>query len=243
MYIDFSVLFHQSSKDLVDKGRAYIPKDSDAWPIEWKQIYYKTYPRLSKISLSREPIHADYEDVLKRRHSNRDFTSRSLSKKELSQLLLYSCGLLDTEQNNSRVNPSGGARFPIEVYPIVFSGNNEVPAGVYHYDVKNHSLDVLWSRKFSPEDISKLFVYDFVHTASCALILTGVFSRDQMKYGERGYRYILLDAGHISENVYLTGTALGLKVCALGGSLDENIEQLLDIDGVTESLVHTIIIG
>ena len=76
-----------------------------------------------------------------------------------------------------------------------------------------------------------------------AIIMTAVFDRSQMKYGERGYRYMLIEAGHVGQNFCLTAEALGLKCSALGGTHDEPIERLLDIDGVTESVMYALAIG
>ena len=75
------------------------------------------------------------------------------------------------------------------------------------------------------------------------LAITGVFDRTQVKYGERGYRYALLEAGHVGQNVYLATQALGLGCCGLAGTRDLAIEELLGIDGVTESLLYTLVIG
>ncbi len=88
---------------------------------------------------------------------------------------------------------------------------------MYHYDVKEHALDVLWQRSFTKADIANLFVYDWIGEASCALLMTAVFWRNQVKYGQRGYRYVLLEAGHIGENGYLTAEALGGGGCGMGG--------------------------
>ncbi len=245
MYIDFSSLFHQSSKDLRDKGRVNIPLDPSTWPPEWTTIYYKSYPRSPKIKLSpRAPLSGDYSEILRKRHSTRSFKQQPVDKEKLSQLLLYSCGMAERGRDYpARAYPSGGARFPIEIYPVVFSGNKDIPSGVYHYNVKEHELDVLWQRPFTKAQIADLFTYEWIQNASFALIMTGVFWRNQIKYGERGYRYVLLEAGHISENVYLTATALDIGCCAMGGMKDNNIERLLDIDGITESVVHSLILG
>ena len=245
MYIDFSSLFHRSSKDLTDRGRARIPKNPELWPEEWKTVWYKSYPSVPKIPLSRKKPKADLFNLVEKRNSRRDFSSEPIDKDALSTLLLYSCGIVKkaTDANVARAHPSGGGIFPLEIYPIVFVGTGQIPAGLYHYNVKEHALDALWQRPFSKTDIAELFAYDWVGDASCALVLTAVFRRDQMKYGERGYRYVLLDAGYIGENVYLTAEALGLKCCAMGGTLDENLEKLIDVDGVSESVVHSLILG
>ncbi len=142
-----------------------------------------------------------------------------------------------------RAQPSGGARFPIEVYPIVFRSGEDLKSGLYHYNVKAHKLDVLWDREFQDQELDQLFTYPWAKDAGLALIMTAVFWRTQNKYRERGYRFVLLEAGHIGQNVYLIAGALGLKCCALAGTRDENLEKLIDIDGVTESAVYALAIG
>jgi len=241
---DFSGIFHQSSKNLL-KGHPYIPEDSHEWPEEWCTTYYKTYPRMPQVPLSDERLSADFFELVSRRSSKRDFSKTPIDFTELSTLLKYSCGItgkLD-HGHNRRAQPSGGARFPIEVYPLLFRSNDKLASGLYHYNVKDHALDVLLERQFSDKDIHSFFTYPWVKDASAALILTAIFWRTQNKYGERGYRYILLEAGHIAQNVYLVAEALGLRCCALAGTRDEKIEELLDIDGITESLVYAVVLG
>ena len=240
---DFSNIFHQSSK-IRAKGHPSIPANYTQWPDEWKTTYYKLYPRLSKVELSDEPLSGDFFKLVYDRKSHRDFERKQVTKKELSLLLKYSCGETTKlgDGRFRRAQPSGGARFPIEVYPIVFRSSKDLRAGLYHYNVKDHQLDVLLDREFNDEDIDQLFTYPWVKNASIGIIMTSVFWRNQNKYGERGYRYILIEAGHIGQNMYLVSGALGLKCCALGGTRDENVERLLDIDGVKESVVYALAI-
>ncbi|OGJ54835.1 hypothetical protein A2880_02980 [Candidatus Peribacteria bacterium RIFCSPHIGHO2_01_FULL_49_38] len=74
-----------------------------------------------------------------------------------------------------------------------------------------------------------------------AVIITAVFSRTINKYGDRGYRNILIEAGHVGQNLYLVSESLGLKCTAIAGTKDEEIERFLDIDGVTESVVYALL--
>lgn len=248
MDIDFSKIFHRSSKEH-SKGHPPISANDENWPDEWKKTYYKAYPRLPKIRLDNKQPKADFFDLIKNRRSRRDFSRTPITKQELSLLLKYSCGNTEPMENgrSHRAQASGGARFPIEVYPIVFRSGDlsagGLKAGLYHYNVKNHALDVLWDREFSDEDIGQIFFYPWVKGAAIGIVMTAIFWRNQNKYGERGYRYILLEAGHIGQNIYLVCEALGLKCCALGATLDENLEKLIDIDGVTESVVYGLAIG
>ena len=242
--IDFSSLFHQSSKDHRQGGAVHIPKDQSEWPAAWRTVYYKTYPRLKRIVLPEVENTADFYDLIKKRKSQRNFDRAPVDLSKLSTILKNSCGVTHNwSAGQSRAQPSGGGRFPIEIYPIVLRGSAELPSGVYHYGVRDHALDVLWERGFSDEDVARLFTYEWARDASFFLVMTGVFYRNQMKYGERGYRYVLLEAGHIGQNVYLNAAALDVKCCALGGTFDVNLEKLMDIDGITESVVYALALG
>jgi len=244
MYIDFSGLFHQSSKDRSGKGSVRIPLDQTLWPPEWKVIEYKEYPRLPKAQLPHAAPAGGFFDTVTKRRSSRDFTGRPVVPAELSAVLKYSCGILRTEKNvEHRAQPSGGGRFPIELYPLVFYGNETIPSGVYHYAVKEHALDSLWQRPFEKKDIADMFTYPWAQDATCALVLSAVFERNQMKYGERGYRQILIEAGTIVENIYLACAELRMKCCAIDGVQEPAIEKLLDIDGYAESVLCTVLIG
>lgn len=239
---DFSLLFQQSSKDHF-KGHEPILKDSTSWPEEWKTTYYKSYPRLPSIALSEVPPKKDFFELARARSSQRKFSRAPITKRDLSLLLKYSCGTTGMLHGgrSRRAQPSGGARFPLEVYPLVFHGEDIKP-GVYHYNVKAHALDVLWERAFSSKDVERYFS-SWAQQASVGFVITAVFSRNQVKYGERGYRYILIEAGHVGQNLYLVSGALGLMCCAVGSTGDTALEDLIDVDGVAESLVYALVVG
>ena len=241
--INFSQLFHQYTK----RFHTAIPRDSSLWPDEWKTTYYKAYPRLPKIKLHHEEANFDLFQAIQKRSSKREMNGKPIDLAELSSLLKYSCGITRTiqEGDGRRAQPSGGARFPVETYCLISKPGKGLEPGLFHYDVKNHQLDTLWKREFTKEDLDQISTYEFVKDASLIIFLTAVFWRSQNKYGERGYRFILQESGHIGQNIYLISEALNLKCCALGGFRisDEQIEKLLDIDGVTESLVYTAVVG
>lgn len=242
---DYAQIFHQSSKNHL-KGHPPIGGDSNKWPKEWKTIYYKTYGRLPQIALPVASLSADLGATIRNRMSRRDFSGEPLSLAVLSAFLKYSCGTTSPSPDGKslrRAQASGGARYPIEVYPLVVRGGDGYKPGLYHYQVKTHALETLWEHDFTPEEMDRLFIHSWTKEASVILLMTAVFHRNQIKYGERGYRYILLEAGHIGQNMYLVATALGLACCALGGTQDDAVEKLLDIDGVRESIMYTVAIG
>jgi len=244
MDIDFSRVFHKSSKNRA-KGHPPIPENLNEWPENWKACSYKTYPRYPKIQLQDVKPRADFFELILKRSSNHQYSKQPISLCELSILLQYSCGVTHLANNGMlrRAQPSGGGLFPIEVYPLVVISGNDLLSGLYHYNVQNHQLDVLWNRTFDHKFIKGLFPADWMQNASLIFILTAVFERNQVKYGERGYRYTLLEAGHIGQNIYLNAEALNLQCCALGFTEDMKIESLLEIDGVTESVVYALVVG
>jgi SagB-type dehydrogenase family enzyme len=79
--------------------------------------------------------------------------------------------------------------------------------------------------------------------ASLIIFLTAIFERSIFKYKERGYRYILLEAGHVAQNLNLVANAFGLGCVNIGGYFDREIDDLLDLDGVTHSTIYMIAIG
>jgi len=241
--LNFSQLFHQATKKFARK----IPRDTSLWPDEWRTVFYKIYPRLEKIKLAHAEKKFDLFEAIKKRSSKRRNSGGKIELDELSTILKYSCGI--THQNEDgdgrRAQPSGGGRFPIETYGLILKPGELLKPGVFHYNVKNHELEMLWKKVFAETDLNQIATYEFVSGSSLLIFLTAIFWRNQNKYGDRGYRFILQESGHIGQNIYLVCEALGLKCCALGGFRisDEQIEKLLGIDGVVESLVYTLVIG
>ena len=242
--IDFSKLFHQSSKNIL-KGRRDTAKDFVP-PAEWLTTYYKTYSRYPRIRLPRlSEKSADFFDVLKNRRSQRDFSERGLTRSEISDILGYGCGLLQILLSDGRPRrsyPSAGGRYPVETYLMNMRSSDELSEGLYHYHVRRHDLELLRKKNFTAEERKNFFTDDFIKTAGAVLLFTAVFWRNQDKYGERGYRYILFEAGHIGQNIYLLSSALGLKCCVVG-THDKEVESALDIDGIGESFLYAIALG
>ena len=211
---------------------------------------YKRYAHLPAIDLPKEfaegPL--SLEQVIKKRKSHRIYTGDPLTLHEVSRLLYYSYGtthrsyLQDGTQLAFRASPSGGGLYPLEIYPVVLSAG-EIPPGVYHYYVKAHQLECLQTGDFRERLHTCCLDQEFLETVSTVFVITGVFHRHRFKYGERGYRFTLLDAGHLAEHFYLVGTSLGLGACGIGGFVDEEINALVDVDGVTEAALYLVGIG
>lgn len=208
--------------------------------------HFKEYPRLQKIALSvpSESLLACLGTCLEMRQSPLQFRKRDLSSSTVSDLLQFSCGQQRNEFRNApfaRVYPSAGAKYPIEIYPILLK-STDIPVGIYHYSVKNHYLDVLLADD-ARNQLVEATSDKRLNQAVCVVVLTGVFGRTVGKYGERGFRYMLLECGHIAQNFALVSAALKIGCLVIGGFIDAKICELLDIDNETECPLYLLAFG
>lgn len=233
-------IYHQKSK-IFSLSKDNL--DPAKWPKVWKTVSYKGYGRLDEIKLPppQTSPKTSLTTVLAKRISGRKFSTDPMNLPDISTLLYFSAGInkVDPKNVNKRFYPSAGARYPLEVY--ILSLNSELPKGLYHYYLKNHSLEKLLA--FDEFDTGKYFNQDWIKTAPLIILVTAVFKRNTVKYGERGYRHILIEAGHLGQNIYLTSAAIDLSCCAIGGYKDTQLEKLLDIDGINESVIYVLAVG
>lgn len=188
---------------------------------------YKTYPDARRVDLpdpawkEGPPIGA----VIERRRSVRRYADRSLSKLELSRLLHAMQGITE-EGRGFRAAPSAGALYPIEVYAVVRDVEG-MESGVYHYAVREHEMEQIKKGDFRDQVTAAGAMQAFIGEAQVTFNLTAIFQRTRWKYRKRTYRYVLLEAGHIAQNLYLAATALGLGCCAVGAFRDQALDKLV----------------
>lgn len=181
--------------------------------------------------------------VIKKRRSQREFTQEPISLPHLSQLLSATQGITHTAFDHSfRACPSAGALYPIETYLVVNRVEKLAP-GIYHFYIPKHLLEVLAQGSFGSDLAEGALGQDMVGTAPVVFVWTAVVQRSKWKYKERGYRYIYLDAGHIGQNLYLAATALNLGCCTIGALFDEDVNQLIGLDGKGETVVYMGAVG
>ena len=205
----------------------------------WKTIYHKAYARLPEFKLpTPQEINKSFHNIIFARSSSRDFRKPKISKKDLSTLLYYAFGI---KQDEHRFYPSGGARYPLESYLLLNSG--ELASGLYHYYVKSHSLEQLVKGTHDVSSFVYPHMFDKVDKISAVIFVTSVWQRTQKKYHERGYHYAFIEAGHAVQNLLLAGTALSYEMCPIGGYFEEEVHNLLDIDGIHESIIYAVAIG
>ncbi|MFZ2148706.1 MAG: SagB/ThcOx family dehydrogenase [Sedimentisphaerales bacterium] len=220
-----------------------MPRHRLAWST--KPALYKEYPEAQKIELpSFEPAQApSLDQTLKQRKSIRDFQARPISKDQLSYLLWASTGIQRIEDGYEfRTAPSAGALYPIETY-VVANDVWKLEAGVYHYSVRAHQLEQLKQGGFRQQIARAALGQGMCATAAAVFVWSAVFARCKWKYGQRAYRYIYLDTGHIAENLALAAVSLNLGSCEVGALYDEQVNAILGIDGTEESVLCMAVIG
>jgi SagB-type dehydrogenase family enzyme len=116
-------------------------------------------------------------------------------------------------------------------------------AGIYHYEVPDASLALL--NRGDPTDRlhDVCCGQEYARQAAIVVLISAVIERTKRKYGDRGYRYVLLDIGHLGQNLYLVCTALGLAIVTTCGFFDDEAADLLGIDGCDEAVFYVAFIG
>lgn len=208
----------------------------------------KGYPRLKKIILPNvDKTSGELRSVIKKRRSFRNFSDRPIDKQTISDILYFSSGAIRPnpfESNNPfRAYPSAGAKYPLEIYLLVFNGKDIKP-GLYHYDPHANLLEVLVenipSSEIEPMWIDK---QSWFKKASAILLITSIFQRTTDKYGERGISFPYIEAGHLAQNVYLLSTSLGIGCCTIGMLNENSVIKLLDINPRQEYPIYYIALG
>ncbi len=204
---------------------------------------YKTYPDAKQIVL---PTPHGYrrlslEEAIEQRRSRRSYVAKPLSQAELSRLLHAASGLTDPGRG-FRAAPSAGALYPIETYAVVHDVTSLEP-GLYHYAVADHALEQLQTGSLRAAIVAAGIGQEMLGRSQVCFVLSAIFQRTRWKYRERTYRYVLLEAGHIGQNLYLAATSMGLGACAVGAFLDDNLNELLGIDGEEEAALYIITVG
>jgi SagB-type dehydrogenase family enzyme len=162
----------------------------------------------------------------------------------LSLFLLCSYGLTARIQTMDepmylRAAPSAGGLYPAEIY-LVSRGNKLLPAGLYNYQVKDHTLIHFWANDVWQNIQVACFMHPALMVADITLITTAVFYRSAWRYQDRAYRRIFLDTGHLLANIELAGSMNGLRPYFIGGFVDRDINNLLYLNTEEEGAVTVI---
>jgi SagB-type dehydrogenase family enzyme len=189
-------------------------------------------------------------EAVRRRRSVRAYSGDHVSLRYLATLLRTACGITAGPDQTTggialRSTPSGGALYPVAVHLAALRVDG-LDRATYAYDPRG---DRLWetgdaaavegvlSAMASPDEVV------MTGNAAALLLLVARPWRAMRKYGDRGMRHVFLEAGMIAEHVHLAAAALGLGTVDCAGLYDDEVHEALDVDGVYEALVHSVVVG
>jgi SagB-type dehydrogenase family enzyme len=185
--------------------------------------------------------------LIYKRRSCRQFQHRRMTFDVLSSILHGSYGITgeckykDGEIALTRTVPSAGGLYPLEIY-VNIRHVEHLTNGLYHYDVFHHSLEPL-EKDCSEMLGAYLMSQNFVEEANVLVMMSAVFLRTLRKYGPRGYRYILFEAGHCAQNLCLLAAERNLASLCVGGFQDAAINEALGFNLAEEGIVYSVAIG
>ena len=167
------------------------------------------------------------EEAIASRRSIRSYADSPLTLQELSQLLWAAQGITDPVRG-FRSAPSAGATYPLTVFAAVSEGGVlGLEPGIYEYLPESHGLRLVRRGDFSEEFAEAALGQAWVREAPVCLVIAADYSRTTRVYGERGVRYVHMEAGHVGENIYLQATAMGLGTVAVGAFHDDEVAEIL----------------
>ncbi|MFH0778538.1 MAG: SagB/ThcOx family dehydrogenase [Candidatus Eisenbacteria bacterium] len=205
---------------------------------------FKDYPSAPFIELP-EPAHTGLavETALRQRRSVRAFSVKPITLTQLSELLFSAQGMTGGDEGTPlRPAPSAGALYPFEIY-VVANRVEGLAQGIYHYSVRRHGLEQVKRGDFAGAISDAGLKQESLAGSAVTFVLSAVFDRTRSKYGERGFRYVYMEAGHISQSICLEAVSLGLGSVTVGAFLDAAVNELIGLDGQEEAAIYLQAVG
>lgn len=215
---------------------------------------WKSYPGAAIVQLPHfDPPQESFASVVARRRSvssnRRNFLPGPVSLEAISGMLAMAYGPTGRIQSKNgediqflRATASAGGLYPCEMYLLAFNVEGLEP-GKYHYRPTENSLEVLHLGDFLEDFVGTASYPGLAKSAAAAIVITTMTRRTVFKYRHRGYRFAIIDVGGLCQQLYLTGTAMGMETCALGGFFDDEAAALLDLNSVQEPVQIVFLVG
>jgi SagB-type dehydrogenase family enzyme len=230
------------------KHRSLLPTDQDRGlpppPLELEdegEMPVVYLPGPEEIRVER----MDLREAIEKRRSVREYSRSTLSQDELSYLLWCTQGVQEVVPGVCTIRsvPSAGARHALETYILVNSVGG-LAKGLYRFIATKHRLGMISDEEgLAQRAVSACFGQEFVGSSAVTFIWTAVIYRMTWRYGERGYRYIHLDAGHACQNLYLSALSIGCGSCAIAAFDDDRLNSLLSVDGREQFALYLCTVG
>jgi len=191
-----------------------------------KAMQNQEQSRVIELAQPRTESSVSLEAALQQRRSIRSFQEKPVSLAAVSQLLWAAQGV--THGSGFRTVPSAGALYPLEVY--VVAGNVAgLAAGIYHYRAQQHVLVQIASGDHRQDLYRAALRQSAIGSAPLSFVIAGIPGRTNGKYGDRGMRYVSMEAGHAAQNLCLQAVALELDSVVIGAFSDREVGNMLQL--------------
>ncbi|HFE63266.1 MAG TPA: SagB/ThcOx family dehydrogenase [Caldithrix sp.] len=240
--------YHEKTKYAYDDIKFFYKEfASDPQPVTNKEYSDKPVVDLPKRF---EPLTENYFTALQRSRGFAGFRmleNETISLENLSHLLYLTNGVtlvreFPTQKIFLRAAPSASGLYPTEVYLLV-NNVSDLPKGLYYFHPRLHQLIRILDGDQHAAAEKAGFQQKVLRDAPVLLFLTSVFSRNSWKFKNRAYRYCLMDAGYVGENIAVAAAGLGLAANLVGDFVDEEVNNFLGIDGSNEAAIMVASIG
>lgn len=221
-----------------------IVNPESEWPESWKRVAFRDATQLQMVPLG-TARRLDVVDLMLRHESSRDLRPVPILAEQVATLMtaiaINRNGSAADFTESRRTYPSGGARYPIDVYLLLLRCEGIDPGG-YMFDPRAFALRQIERRDFSA-DVRGVFGEDWVASSSLVVFFVAQWERSRMKYGDRGYPFAFLETGHMAQNLILVGNRLGLRSCPIGGFWERKVEDLFHLVTPEEAPIYSLVIG
>jgi thiazole/oxazole-forming peptide maturase SagD family component len=231
---DSSTLFYQFhqdssnpirfSKDFGTKELSLLHERELSWPVDDGSSHQIA-----------TPVNSEFLKLLGQRTSSRNFVRKPMALNELNGLLTACYSRIAT--------PSAGSLRPMMPFVYLFDSVAQIAGGLYQYRWDSQSL-VRSAYQPSSEELLRAFPEEFLtQSTQCLLVYVLDTPKIAPKYGNRSYRYALLEAGHCAQNIYLWGCENNFGVLEYGGFLDKELSVALSLDLDSQLILTTLFVG
>ena len=177
------------------------------------------------------------EKTIKSRRTIRSFLAKPLTPEQFAQLFWAAQGITD-DRGYKRAAPSGGALYPMDIYGVIGANCVQgIEAGIWHYQPEAHSVSLFSEGDLRKEVARASLSQMWMAEAPVSFVITSEYARITGKYGKRGVRYAMIEAGHVGQNVFLQSEALGLGAGIVGAFNDEDVIRVLKLPRSHEPLL------
>ncbi|MHC2299650.1 SagB-type dehydrogenase family enzyme [Rhizobium mongolense USDA 1844] len=231
---------YMSLNEAEDLQRAALASDGEI------ELYSLNSGQGDVISLSAEPSGNSLLELMARRRTQRHGLTKAVSLHALSEALFAGLGITGTARNSVvtlplSMTPSGGARNPYEAYVFVKAVDGLAP-GIYHYSAFEHSLAKISDA--SPPLADLVGGQEWADTMPCMIVLVAHMDRSMWKYSDaNAYRVVLIEAGHIGQNIMLSATAHGMTACPTAALSHTRIGELVGLRNPAHAPIYALTLG